>query len=142
MVKEKGRKQHFFYVDVAEQIGVIPALLLEYFRYWVHNNSIYRAEETYKDGKYWTYGSVAYIKQRFPYLTVKQVQTGISKLISEGLIETGNYNKKAYDRTKWYTLTEKANLILSEEDPESDDYLIKDNNDTKNNKKREYERAF
>ena len=80
MAKEKERKQHAFYVDVAEQIGIVPALLLEFFHYWVHNNSIYRKDETYKEGKYWTYCSVAYIQERYPYLTVKQVNGGINKL--------------------------------------------------------------
>lgn len=141
MAKEKERKQHAFYVDVAEQIGIVPALLLGFFHYWVHNNSMYRKDETYKEGKYWTYCSVAYIQERYPYLTVKQVNGGINKLISEELIETGNFNKKPYDRTKWYTLTVKGMELMGDE-IEDEGYLIADGYTEENDTKRTRQRVF
>ena len=48
----------------------------------------------------------------FPYLTEKQVRTALSMLEKEGVIKTGNYNKVAFDRTKWYTITKTGNSIL------------------------------
>lgn len=40
----------------------------------------------------------------FPYLTTKQIRSGIQTLIDNGIIVTGNYNEKPFDRTLWYAI--------------------------------------
>lgn len=101
---------HHFCVEAAEQYGVNCALLLHHIDYWVEYNR--KAKKHYHDGLYWTYGSVKKFSEYFPYLTEKQVRTALSMLEKEGVIKTGNYNKVAFDRTKWYTITKTGNSIL------------------------------
>ena len=118
---DKKLHKHFFLSEIACEIGLIPALLLEYVTFWVSSNERNNVEQVYKDGKYWTYGSIAQIQKKLPYLTNKQIRTGMDKLIELRIVEIGNYNKKAYDKTKWYTPTAKAYRMMEgtlTDDPE------------------------
>ena len=97
---------HSFNIEIAKDVGVVGAILLNNIYWWVDKNS--KNDTNFFDGKYWTYNKKnAYIEQ-FPYLTERQIEYGLSKLRDAGYIEVGNYNKYKYDRTLWYTLTEKA----------------------------------
>ena len=92
------------------EFGVNAAVLLENLGYWVKQNE---ANETnYHDGYYWTYNSRRAFRELFPYMNKRQVDTAFQKLIDAGLVITGNYNRLTYDRTLWYTLTQKGKSIL------------------------------
>lgn len=102
--------KHIFDVDIAKQYGVNAAVLLENIGYWIKQNE---ANETnYYDGHYWTFNSRRAYRELFPYMSERQIATAFEKLIADGLIITGNYNKVAYDRTLWYALTQKGKCIL------------------------------
>ena len=102
--------KHIFDVEIAQIYGVNAAVLLENIGYWIKQNE---ANETnYFDGKYWTFNSRRAYRELFPYMSERQIDTAFRKLIDDGLIVTGNYNKVAYDRTLWYALTQKGKCIL------------------------------
>lgn len=102
--------KHIFDVDIAKQYGVNAAVLLENIGYWIKQNE---ANETnFYDGTYWTFNSRRAYRELFPYMSERQINTAFEKLIADGLIITGNYNKLAYDRTLWYALTKKGKCIL------------------------------
>ena len=96
--------EHSFDIKIAEEYGVVPAILLKNIYYWVEKNKA--NNHNYNDGTYWTYNSKKAWKELFPYLTERQLEYALSKLIEAGLIITGNYNKSANDRTLWYAITE------------------------------------
>lgn len=97
---------HSFNTDIAEEAGIIPAILLENFSYWIRKN---RSENSnFFDGDYWTFASVKGLSDLFPYLTKDQIRRAIEKLEAEGFLKAGNYNEYACNRTKWYALTPKA----------------------------------
>ena len=101
--------KHIFDVDIATEYGINAAILFENICYWVKLNE---ANETnFFDGDFWTYNSVKAFGELFPYLSKRQIETALSKLIENGVIKTGNYNKFAYDRTLWYALTQKGKCI-------------------------------
>lgn len=102
--------KHIFDVDIANKYGINAAVLLENLGYWIKQNE---ANETnYYDGNYWTYNSRRAYRELFPYMSERQINTAFQKLIEDGLVITGNYNKIAYDRTLWYALTQKGKSIL------------------------------
>lgn len=103
-------KKHIFDVDVAQLVGLNAAVLLENIAHWCEHNAANNTN--LHDGHYWTYNSTKAFSALFPYMTVNTLRTAIKKLKNNGLILTGNYNKSAYDRTMWYTLTEKAETLL------------------------------
>ena len=101
---------HAFDTEIAQKYGLLESILLNYIWYWVTKN---RANEAnYFDGKYWTYNSVQAFSALFPYATPKQIRTALEHLRKDGILETGNYNESAYNRTLWYTVTEKGESIL------------------------------
>nr|DAI78232.1 MAG TPA: Flagellin, PadR, transcription factor, DNA.8A [Caudoviricetes sp.] len=115
-------KKHILDIGVAQLVGTNAAILLENISYWCEHNAANHTN--LHDGHYWTFNSTKAFGELFPYMTVNVIRTAIKKLKDNGLILTGNYNKSAYDRTTWYTLTAKAEAMLDvnvhsdEPDPE------------------------
>lgn len=99
-------QNHMFNIEVAQKYGVYEAIVLNNLFYWIQQNAA--NERHCHDGHYWTYNSTKAFTQLFPYFSEKQIRTILGKLEKSGLILVGNYNKSAYDRTKWYALTDKA----------------------------------
>lgn len=91
-----------FDTDVAKEVGADAATIFYHITYWVMKNEA--NNKHFYDGKYWTYNSVAAFDKLFPHLKTKQIRNALDKLEAQGYIVTGNYNKLAYDRTKWYSL--------------------------------------
>lgn len=103
-------KAHFFSVSIAEEVGVVPAVVFQNIWYWCDHN---RSNGTnFFDGRYWTFNSKRALKEQFPYLTIDQVSRALSKLIDAGWLVTGNYNRMPMDRTLWYALTDRAQAIV------------------------------
>ena len=96
--------------DVAKEVGVQEATLIENFKYWLLKNKA--NNKHLHDNKYWTYNSMEAFTALFPFWSKRQIERMLKKLKEEGYIETGNYNKSSYDRTLWYTLTDKTCAIL------------------------------
>lgn len=108
--------KHHFSVSVAVEVGVNAAVVLENIAFWVRANR--KAGRHKHDGKHWTYGSTRHFAELFDYLSEKQVRGALDKLITCGYVETGNFNRSAYDRTRWFTLTEKGERATQERQSE------------------------
>lgn len=102
--------KHWFDADVAKQLGINSAILLENIYFWIKKNEANKKH--YHDGKYWTYNSVEAFTKLFPYFTYDSIRYSLEKLEKAGFIITGNYNQMPMDKTKWYALTEKAYSLL------------------------------
>lgn len=102
--------KHIFDIEIAKQYGINAAILLENIGFWTAQSEA--NEINFHDGSYWTFNSCRALQELFPYMSKRQIHSALEKLINDGLIVTGNYNKVAYDRTLWYTLTQKGKSIL------------------------------
>lgn len=100
---------HSFNIELAEQYGVLEAILLNHFQFWITHNAANDAH--YHDGRYWTFNTVKAFADLFPYATAKQIRTALNRLIDAGILTTGNYNKTTYDRTLWYAFTDEGLTI-------------------------------
>ena len=109
--------KHHFSVQVAVEVGVNAAVVLENIAFWVRANR--RTGRHKYDGKHWTYGSTRHFAELFDYLSEKQVRGALDKLITCGYLETGNFNRSAYDRTRWFTMTEKGERATRERQSET-----------------------
>jgi hypothetical protein len=105
------RMQHNFDISIAAKFGVNVAIFLNNIQFWVHKNMA--NNKHFYDGKYWTYNSVKAFAVLFPYWTNKQIEKIVKDCFTHGLLEKGNYNHSTYDRTSWYTLTEKSAKLLN-----------------------------
>ena len=96
--------------EVAKVVGVDGAIMLNNMYYWIAKN---RANDKhYYENTYWTYNTINALTELFPFWSKKQISRILNKLIEDGYLSTGNFNKVSYDRTKWYTLTEKGYSIF------------------------------
>lgn len=102
--------EHSFDIEIARLYGIPAAVLLKNIQFWIEKNKA--NEKNFFDGFYWTYNSKKAFSDLFPYLTARQIDYALQKLIDDGLVVTGNYNKMAYDRTLWYAITKKGYSIL------------------------------
>lgn len=94
-----------FDIDVAKLVGTDAAILLSNIEFWVAKNEA--NNKSFFEGRYWTYNSINAWCRLFPYLTERQIRRCLEKLEKENFIVVGNFNKKKYDRTKWYSTTRK-----------------------------------
>lgn len=102
---------HCFDTEIAEKYGLEASIILNNISYWVQHNEA--NEKNFHDGKYWTFNSVKAFNELFPYMSEKKIRNALKALEEDGIIITGNFNKLACDRTKWYAITEKGKCILS-----------------------------
>lgn len=84
--------------DLAEEIGLNESILLLQIEYLI----AIAAHE--REGKLWTYQSLAELHEIFPWWSPATISRTIKSLQGKELICVGNFNKKAYDRTQWYSL--------------------------------------
>jgi hypothetical protein len=95
---------HAFFIDDAKKYGVNAAIVLYNFNFWIKENII--KKRNIHDNRAWTYNTVKRYKEQMPYLTEKQIRIAIDKLVEEGVLLKGNYNKHQYDRTCWYAFSD------------------------------------
>lgn len=107
---------HSFSVEVATDIGLAPAILFNAIGFWVEQNAA--NGRNCMDGRYWTYNTVKAWSDLFPYLTAKQVEKALTALREHDYVIAGNYNKDKWDRTLWYTLSDKGHAILHPSPPQ------------------------
>ena len=99
-----------FGAEVAIEAGVDGAIMLDNLQFWIIKNKANKKH--YYDGKYWTYNTMEAFTELFPFWSKRQIERILNNLKNNGYLIDGNYNKTAYDRTKWYALTDRAWLLL------------------------------
>lgn len=97
---------HAFDTDIAAEIGITPAIILHHIVYWCKRNE--KDGINCRDGRYWMFHSQASLAQRFPYLSERTLRRALVELKDSGYLLVGNYNRAAFDRTSWYTPSDKA----------------------------------
>ena len=86
---------------IAKEVGVEEAIMYSNLQFWcVHNRA---NGQHFHDGRFWTYNSHEAFCELFPFWTEKQIRRILKKLELTGYIHIGVYNRKRYDKTKWYS---------------------------------------
>ena len=86
---------------MAKDVGVDAAIMYRNIVFWCEHNKLQGTNLV--DGKHWTYRTRQQLADGFSFWTVKQVQRILTTLVKKGYIIKGNFNKKKYDKTIWYT---------------------------------------
>lgn len=85
--------------SLAKKVGLNEAIFLQQLNYWLQES-----KHCYEDKK-WVYNTQEDWQDQFPFWSISTIRRTISKLESIGLLISGNFNKKNFDRTKWYTIS-------------------------------------
>ncbi|MBN2642504.1 MAG: hypothetical protein JXR78_12690 [Victivallales bacterium] len=95
-----------FFKSDAIRFGVEKAVLLYHIAYWVYMNMA--NERHYYNGYYWTYNTARAFAKIFPFWSNRKIARMLNDLEVKGIIQSGNFNNVAYDRTKWYTIIDES----------------------------------
>lgn len=100
--------QHKRIVDdrIACEFGVAEAFILEQLQYWikVKSENPEKFKNCYKDGRWWVYNTYSEWQEQLCFYSEVTIRRAFKNLEKSGIILTANYNKKGYDKTKWYTV--------------------------------------
>lgn len=104
-------ENHSFNTIFAKKHGIEEAIIFNDLYYWCsvnkeNNRNLFKGEDGVE--RYWTYNSCKAFSEIYDYITPSKIRRVLNKLVSEGLIVVGNFNKIAYDQTHWYAITEKG----------------------------------
>ncbi|MCL2102291.1 MAG: hypothetical protein FWH22_11340, partial [Fibromonadales bacterium] len=110
--KQRVIMQYSFDIAVAKRYGADGATILSNLRYWILHNKANR--KNFHEGKYWTFNTNKTFSELFPWLSSKQIWLILDKLEKDSIIEKGNFNSRKYDRTTWYTMTLKGEMLFSD----------------------------
>jgi hypothetical protein len=100
---------HFFNVPLAVKYGQENSVILSNLCYWIKHNA--QNNINFFEGRYWTYNTLSAFEKQFPYFSVSQIRTILANLKKSGAVLTGNFNKRAFDRTLWYSVPDEVFLI-------------------------------
>lgn len=99
--------QHYFNIYLANDYGVNEAIMCHNMYFWIEQNKANNIN--FKDGRYWTYNTMDAFCKLFIYWNRYQVERILKSCKDQGLLITGMYNEKKYDRTVWYSTTDLVN---------------------------------
>lgn len=87
---------------LAAAIGLKEAIVLQQLHYWLEINR--KKHHNYYSGRYWSYGTYEDWGNQFPFWSTRTIRRIFSNLEMSQLIISANYNKRDYDKTKWYSV--------------------------------------
>ena len=100
-------ENHSFNVNVCQALGHIEkSILLKEIYGWCHMNKA--KGKNIRLDMAWTYMPAKGYADKFPYMNPKSISRWLKQLEKDGLIFSHNFNRVAYDRTKWYTINYSA----------------------------------
>jgi len=97
---------YHFNVEVAKEHGVDAAIFLENLNFWTLKNVANKSH--FKDERFWIYNTQEAWTILFPFWSRQSIRRIISYCVKNNLIVQGNYNKKNYDKTIWYSLSDQC----------------------------------
>ncbi len=89
-------------VELAETIGLNESIIVQQIHYWLEINK--KQKKNLKEGRYGTYNTYLEWQKQFPFWSVTTIRRIITRLESEGILISENWNQAKYDRTKWYSI--------------------------------------
>ena len=87
---------------LATAIGLNESIFLQQVHYWCRHNRSDRGH--WHEGRCWTYNNLEQWQEHFPWWGLTTIKSIVKSLRAAGLLLAGNFNKKGYDRTLWYTV--------------------------------------
>ena len=84
--------------SLAKEIGLNEAIMLQQMHYWLLKSS-----NEFKGVK-WFYKTLEEWKTEFTFWSAMTIRRTLGSLEKQKIIKIGNFNKKKFDKTKWYTI--------------------------------------
>lgn len=88
--------------SLAREIGLNEAIMLQQMHYWLLKSS------NEFEGVKWFYKTLEDWQTEFPFWSTMTIRRTLTNLEKQKVIRIGNFNKKKFDKTKWYTIEYKC----------------------------------
>lgn len=88
--------------SLAKVLGLNAAIIVQQIYYWLTINE--GKGSNFEDGYYWTFNSIGRWQKQFPFWSKKTIERALRKVEKSGIVVSGCYNKRSFDRTKWYRI--------------------------------------
>ena len=88
--------------SLARELGLNEAIMLQQMHYWLIKSS----HEF--EGVKWFYKTLEDWQTEFPFWSTMTIRRTLTNLEKQKVIRIGNFNKKKFDKTKWYTIEYKC----------------------------------
>lgn len=88
--------------QLAVILGINEAIVLQQLHYWQ------RQSKNFEDERFWVFNTYEEWQKQFPFWSVRTIKTTFQSLISDGIILVGNFNRKKFDKTNWYSIDYEA----------------------------------
>ena len=100
----------WFDAEIAKMVGSTAAALFARIAFWVDYNE--KNNNNFFAGQWWAYNSMRAWQEMCPWLTENQIRSALEKLKEADLIVTGCFNTNPFDRSLWYSLSEKGDRFV------------------------------
>lgn len=109
--KELGKETYYFTFDSDLKLIKDPVkkILFPRIKHWILHNKENEKKTHFKDGHYWTFGTYDFWAEECG-LETKTVGNHLRELVTSGILKSGNFNKKGFDKTIWYRLATSEEL--------------------------------
>ena len=84
--------------SLAREIGLNEAIMLQQIHYWLLKSG------NEFEGAKWFYKTLEKWQTEFPFWSTMTIRRTLGSLEKQKIIKIGNFNKKKFDKTKWYTI--------------------------------------
>lgn len=98
--------EHHFNTDIAAKYGIEEAILIHNIFFWIQKNAA--NDRAFHEDRYWTYLSQEAMGKLFGYIDARKIRRALKHIFDEGLTVTGNFNDDKFNKTNWYSFTDKA----------------------------------
>ncbi len=95
---------HSFNPFIAKKHGINEAIIVNSFIFWTRTNS--SNDKNLHEDRYWCFGTPEYFSKFFPYFKPRLIKDIIKSCLDKDILIKGNFNKKGYDKTNWYSLSD------------------------------------
>lgn len=92
-----------FNEDHAQRYGLKEAIILHKIIFYILLNR--KNGTNLRLGKYWTFQSKRGWRESLKVFSDMQIWRTLKSLEKQGALVSGEFNKKAYDKTRWYALS-------------------------------------
>ena len=98
------KNNEFYMVSVQDTInyGITSAAIIGRIRMWCEYNQKNKVKDRYHLEFWWSGFMSSKVLSEQLGISIKTIETNLSKLLKDGIIIKGVFNKKGYDRTSWY----------------------------------------
>ena len=84
--------------SLAREIGLNEAIMLQQIHYWLLKSG------NEFEGAKWFYKTLEEWQSEFPFWSAMTIRRTLGSLEKQKIIKIGNFNKKKFDKTKWFTI--------------------------------------